>query len=170
MLSRTARTLLKPSTLTRTYVTAAPTSAPPPIPLVKSAVYDADEEPALHDMHYPKLSRDSRQLRPAFVSGGKRWDDMQERRNFGEPVPENEDIQSMWAPDVHKVKPASALSQLLFMFGVVGVFALGVDQIRARPHALPRGYPNNGLVREMSGTDDEQYAVRKQEENEIADE
>ncbi|BGP14294.1 hypothetical protein JCM10213_007733 [Rhodosporidiobolus nylandii] len=158
-----ARTALRRSAV-RAYVTHAPTTAPPPIPLVKSATYDPEVEPALADMGYPKLYRESRQLRPA-----RGWDDMQERRNFGEPTPENEDLQSLWAPDVHAVKPSSALSQLLLMFGVVGVFALGVEQIRARPHALPRGYPNNGLVREMSGTDDEQYAVRKQEDNEISE-
>jgi len=37
----------------------------------------------------------------------------------------------MWAPDVHKVKPASALAQLVAMFGAVGLFALGVYEVRA---------------------------------------
>ena len=46
-------------------------------------------------------------------------------------LPENDDIQSMWAPDVHKVKPASALAQLVAMFGAVGLFALGVYEVRA---------------------------------------
>ncbi|GAA6024749.1 hypothetical protein JCM10207_008884 [Rhodosporidiobolus poonsookiae] len=160
MLARSTRCLRA----VRTYATAAPATAPPPYPAVKTEPYDPDTEPALAAMNYPKLSRDSRQLRQP-----RGWWDAQERLNFGEPLPENEDLQSMWAPDVHKVKPSSALSQLLLMFGVVGVFALGVNEIRARPHALPRGYPNNGLVRELSGTDDEQYAARKQEDNEISE-
>ncbi|GAA5988058.1 hypothetical protein JCM11641_007913 [Rhodosporidiobolus odoratus] len=165
MLSRT--TLIRQSV--RCYATAAPTTAPPPIPLSPSSIYDAEQEPALNAMGYPKLYRQSRQLRPAYPAHGEKWFDMQERTHFGEPVPENEDIQSLWAPDVHKVNPASALSQLLLMFGAVGAFAYGVSVIRAQPHALPRGYPNNGLVRELSGTDDESFAARKQEDNEISE-
>lgn len=89
----------------------------------------------------------------------------------------------MWAPDVHKIKPSSALSQLLLMFGAVGVFAFGVYEMRAQPHAvstaeslpardltpdagrktmhtqLPRAYPHDGLVQALSGTEDSQYAV-----------
>ncbi|GAA5891230.1 hypothetical protein JCM6882_004629 [Rhodosporidiobolus microsporus] len=164
-----SRAVLRPSRAAlalRTYATAASAeSVPPPVPANSAPQYDADLEPALHNMGYPKLPRDSRQTRQP-----RGWWDMQERLNYGEPLAENEDLQSMWAPDVHKVKPSSALSQLLLMFGAVGVFAYGVSLIRAQPHALPRGYPNNGLVRELSGTDDEQYAARKQEENEISDE
>jgi NADH dehydrogenase (ubiquinone) 1 beta subcomplex subunit 8 len=108
---------------------------------------------------YPALSSASRQLR-----NPKGWWDNQERVNFGEPVrtvpyrstpsrvgdthpltsprrqlekvPENDDIQSMWAPDVHAIKPSSALSQLLLMFGAVGLFAFGVYEMRAQPHAV----------------------------------
>ena len=91
----------------------------------------------------------------------------------------------MWAPDVHKIKPSSALSQLLLMFGAVGLFAFGVYEMRAQPHAvsfpfsppsfgtgagtdpippflarqLPRAYPHDGIVQALSGTSDSQYAV-----------
>ncbi|GAA6044124.1 hypothetical protein JCM8097_004719 [Rhodosporidiobolus ruineniae] len=165
MLARTALRRAPALRSVASYATSAPATAPPPIPLTKSAPYDPDREPALAAMGYPELPRESRQLRQP-----RGWWDMQERLNFGEPIPENEDLQSLWAPDVHKVKPSSALLQLLLMFSAVGVFALGVSVIRAQPHALPRGYPHNGLVRELSGTDDEIHAARKQEENEISDE
>ena len=32
----------------------------------------------------------------------------------------------MWAPDVHKVRPSSAVAQLVTMFGLVGLFSVGV--------------------------------------------
>jgi len=41
-------------------------------------------------------------------------------------VPENDDVQSMWAPDVHKVRPSSALAQLATMLSLVGIFSVGV--------------------------------------------
>lgn len=117
-------------------------------------------------MGYPALSSASRQLR-----NPKGWWDNQERVNFGEPVrpiplfglstrstrhpdplplqvPENDDIQSMWAPDVHKIKPSSALSQLLLMFGAVGLFAFGVYEMRAQPHAVSQV----ALLLSLSGT------------------
>lgn len=92
-----------------------------------------------------------------------------ERINFGEAVPIDDDVQSMWAPDVHSIDPFSAFSQLVTAFAAVGVFAVGVWFIRAPAPALPRAYPYGGLVQELSGTDDKLYAARSIEENEIAE-
>ena len=78
MLRTTRRTL---PTLIRSYATSALATAPPPYPAVKSSLYDPDQEPALADLGYPKLSTQSRQLRSP-----KGWWDTQERINFGEPV------------------------------------------------------------------------------------
>ncbi|GAA5821331.1 hypothetical protein JCM10212_006782, partial [Sporobolomyces blumeae] len=128
----------------RAYATSAPATSPPPYPAVKSASYDPDLEPALADLAYPKLSSQSRQLR-----NPRGWWDTQERINFGEPVPENDDIQSMWAPDVHKVKPSSAFAQLMTMFGALAVFSYGVYNIAAPAPALPRAYPYDGLSKEL---------------------
>ncbi|GAA5892798.1 hypothetical protein JCM5296_006009 [Sporobolomyces johnsonii] len=115
----------------RTYATSSPATAPPPYPAVKTSTYDPDEEPALAAMGYPKLPEQSRQLRSP-----RGWWDNQERVNFGEPVPENDDVLGMWAPDRHAVKPSSALAQLLAMFGAVAVFSFGVYQITAPPPAV----------------------------------
>ncbi|BGP46624.1 hypothetical protein JCM10450v2_002471 [Rhodotorula kratochvilovae] len=157
-----ARTVLRRAALARTYATAAPDAAPPPVPLSKAPLYDQDREPALAAMGYPELSRDSRQLRSP-----RGWWDNQERVRFGEPVPENDDIQSMWAPDVHAVKPSSALTQLLLAFGAVGLFALGVYEIRGPAPMLPRAYPHDGLVKELSGTSDASFAARTEAENQV---
>lgn len=169
MLRTTARRTLP--TLTRSYVTGAPSTSPPPYPAVKSSLYDPDQEPALADLGYPKLSTASRQTRQP-----KGWWDTQERINFGEPVspsplltlgslslmrervlqlPENDDIQSMWAPDVHKVKPFSALSQLLTMFGALAVFSYGVYNIQA---PAPAVRSNPLLTRHSSKLDTDLFA------------
>ncbi|KAL8276607.1 hypothetical protein RQP46_010956 [Phenoliferia psychrophenolica] len=141
---------------------AASTVAPPPPTLTPATTYDPEEDPQLAGMGYPKLSTASRQTRSPYG-----WWDSQERVNFGEPVPENDDIQSMWAPDVHKVKPLSAFSQLLLAFSAVGTFAGVVYFIQAPPPALPRAYPFDGLVKELSGTDEAIYAARTESENVI---
>ncbi|BGP54324.1 hypothetical protein JCM8202_000756 [Rhodotorula sphaerocarpa] len=140
-------------------------TAPPPIPASTAPQYNPDHEPALHAMGYPALSGASRQLR-----NPKGWWDNQERVNFGEPVPENDDIQSMWAPDVHKIRPSSALTQLLMAFGGVGLFSFFVYEMRAPAPALPRAYPHDGLVQALSGTEDSQYAARTEAENAVEEE
>ncbi|GAA5856297.1 hypothetical protein JCM9279_006412 [Rhodotorula babjevae] len=157
-----ARTALRRAAALRTYATAAatPDVSPPPIPANKAPLYDPDREPALAQIGYPELSRDSRQLRSP-----KGWWDNQERIQFGEPLPENDDIQSMWAPDVHKVKPASALAQLVAMFGAVALFALGVYEVRASAPMLPRAYPYDGLSKELGGS-----PARTEAENAVEDE
>lgn len=77
-----ARTALRRAAALRTYATAAaPDASPPPIPATKAPMYDPDREPALAQIGYPELSRDSRQLRSP-----KGWWDNQERIQFGEPV------------------------------------------------------------------------------------
>lgn len=197
MLSSITRTLPRASLLarsTRAYATSLP--PPPPVP-AGTPSYDPSLDPQLAGLNYPQLSTESRQARSP-----RGWWDQQERVNFGEPVslrtfvsscregqlmrraqvPENDDIQSMWAPDIHKVKPLSAVMQLLTAFALVGVFAGGVYMIRAPapavrpfpigwerlkdadelvpPAQLPRAYPYDGLVKELSGTEDALYAVR----------
>ncbi|KAM0754716.1 hypothetical protein T439DRAFT_321754 [Meredithblackwellia eburnea MCA 4105] len=157
-----ARTVRRIGTtsLRAAYATAAPAPAPPSgLPS-----YDPQEDPQLAGFNYPKLSTASRQTRNPLG-----WWDIQERVQFNEPVPENDDIQSMWAPDVHKVKPSSALSQLLLMFSALGAFATGVYYIKADAPGVPRAYPYGGLVKELSGTDDAEYAARPDTANVLED-
>ncbi|KAK4704338.1 NADH dehydrogenase (ubiquinone) 1 beta subcomplex subunit 8, partial [Phenoliferia sp. Uapishka_3] len=140
---------------------ASTAASPPPLPS-SAATYDPEEDPQLAAMGYPKLSTASRQTRGPYG-----WWDMQERVQFGEPVPENDDIQSMWAPDVHKIKPFSAFSQLILALSGVATFAGVVYFIQAPPPALPRAYPYEGLVKELSGTDDALFAARPDSANVI---
>ncbi|BGP23247.1 NADH dehydrogenase (ubiquinone) 1 beta subcomplex 8 [Rhodotorula toruloides] len=161
-----ARSLLRRSaaTLSRSYATHAPEGLPP-VPksaAIETSEYDLVEEPALAGMKYPKMYEDSRQLRNPLHY----WD-KQERVNFGEPVPLNDDLQSVWAPDYHKIAPSSALLQLGIAFSLIGLFAFAVAETRPDAPALPRAFPYDGLVKELSGTDDPQFAVRTDAENQV---
>lgn len=53
---------------------------------------------------------------------------------------ESDDILSMWAPDVHKVAPSSALFQLILAGAGVALFSGGVYLIKASPPGVPREY------------------------------
>jgi hypothetical protein len=77
------------------------------------------------------LRRSSSSLPPSLLPSPPRADE-----GRGDQLPENDDLQTMWAPDVHKIKPFSAVSQLLFMFGAVAVFSAGVYVIQAPPPAV----------------------------------
>ncbi|CAL1716685.1 unnamed protein product [Somion occarium] len=129
----------------RTYAT--------PVPYLKE-----EEDPQLAD--YPRVPAISKQTRPA-----KGWDDPQMRRNFGEPLHENEEAFSMWGPDIPLVPPNVALKQSsiavlgFVIFGLVVKFALIPD----RP-AVPREYPFSGLVNELGGL--EENKARPEHESE----
>lgn len=149
---------------TRAYASAAApkAAAVASFPLPTHAKYDPELDPQLAGLDYPLLSSASRQLRSP-----KGYWDSQERANFDEPVPENEDLQSMWAPDVHRIAPFSAFSQLLTAFAGVSLFAAFVYLIAVPPKGLPRAYPHDGLVMALSGTTDPTFAARTTAENEV---
>ncbi|SCZ98916.1 BZ3500_MvSof-1268-A1-R1_Chr3-1g05706 [Microbotryum saponariae] len=151
------RSLLRPlsRSMRAGYATHAPSSAAaaaaaatPAATASPSERYDPEEDPQLADMGYPKLYTTSRQLRSP-----RGWWDNQERINFGEPA-KNDDIQSMWAPDVHSIKPSSALLQLATMFGVLGLFAGTVYFLRPAPPAMPRTYPTDPSERAIHARPD----------------
>lgn len=55
---------------------------------------------------------------------------------MGAQVSENDDLQGMWAPDVHKIKPSSAVAQLLTAFAGLAIFSAGIYVIQAPPPAV----------------------------------
>lgn len=65
----------------------------------------------------------------------------------------------MWAPDVHNEPPSRAFAQLALMSGVMALFAGLVYIGHPEKPGIVRQYPYDGLVQELSGTDDQQYAV-----------
>ena len=72
---------------------------------------------------------------------------------------ENDDALSMWGPDEHKKPVHLAAAQLFLMSGVLASIAGFIYLIQPDLPAARRMYPYEGLVKELSGTDDQQYAV-----------
>ncbi|CCM00105.1 uncharacterized protein FIBRA_02132 [Fibroporia radiculosa] len=122
------------------------------------AAVKEDDDPQLAD--YPRLPYISRQRLPA-----RGWDDWQMRRNFGDPLHEQDEIISMWGPDASVVEPSTALRHFTIAF--LGFFAFGATVkyalIPERP-SVPREYPFSGLVTELGGL--EENKARPEDESE----
>ncbi|KAH0833031.1 Ndufb8, NADH dehydrogenase 19kDa subunit [Lanmaoa asiatica] len=107
-----------------------------------------EKDPQLGD--YPELQWQSSQTLPP-----RGWWDQSMRRNFGDPVPEYEEVLSMWGPDISVVPPRTALLQFTLAasafvgFGFLCKFVL----LPERP-TVPREYPFSGLVKELGGLED----------------
>ncbi|RCH85944.1 hypothetical protein CU098_009835, partial [Rhizopus stolonifer] len=69
------------------------------------------QDPQIGD--YPNLPRNSLQARGPYG-----WWDPQDKRNFGEPLHEEDEIMSVWAPDLHNYSPHKAAAQLALFAGV----------------------------------------------------
>ncbi|EGN98894.1 NADH dehydrogenase 1 beta subcomplex [Serpula lacrymans var. lacrymans S7.3] len=113
------------------------------------ATYNAQQrDPQLAD--YPDVPFVSNQTLPA-----RGWWDQQMRRNFGDPVHENDEVLSMWGPDPPVVPPRTALlhfsiaAMTFVSFGLLCNFVL----LPERP-TVPREYPYSGLVRELGGLEE----------------
>ncbi|EPQ52801.1 hypothetical protein GLOTRDRAFT_5675, partial [Gloeophyllum trabeum ATCC 11539] len=102
------------------------------------------EDPQLNG--YPRLPYVSRQYLPP-----KGWEDPQMRRNFGDTLHEQEEILSMWGPDISVVPPETALRQFsLAVLVFVGIGAICYALVPDSP-VLPRQYPFDGLKEELGG-------------------
>ncbi|PWY97225.1 hypothetical protein BCV70DRAFT_70189 [Testicularia cyperi] len=110
-----------------------------------SMAQQSEKDPQLGD--YPDLPFVSNQTRKY----SPKWWDPQEKRNFGETPHEQDDVLSVWAPDVHAVPAASALRQFLVAIGVVVLFGSTVYYATPERPALPRTYPRDGLGSELGG-------------------
>jgi len=124
-------------------------------PMVVPTPDEIANDVQLAGLGYPQLPQVSRQLRPAKNG----WWDPQERVNFNETLPENDDTLSMWAPDVHKKPAHLAAAQFALASGVMAAFALLLYTVGTEAPAAKRTYPYDGLVKELSGTDDQTYAA-----------
>jgi len=110
---------------------------------------------------YPHLSNTSRQTLPAYG-----WWDQQNRRNYGDPLHEQEDIVGMWGPDAPHVPPPTALKH----FGVAVLcwlaFAFSVSFFVPKRDAVPRSYPYDGLLLEQGGLEANKAPVYEPEDSE----
>ncbi|PWN18186.1 hypothetical protein BCV69DRAFT_263561, partial [Microstroma glucosiphilum] len=106
-----------------------------------------EKDPQLGD--YPDVPAKSYQSRRY----DKSWWDPQEKRNFGEIPGEQDDVLSVWAPDIHAgVKPSFALRQLgIATLGFCSFFSV-VYYFAADSPAERRTYPRDGLAEELGNS------------------
>ncbi|PWN41563.1 hypothetical protein IE81DRAFT_324421 [Ceraceosorus guamensis] len=110
---------------------------------VRKVEPSAQKDPQLGD--YPDFEPVSRQWR----RWNPKWWDQQEKRNFGETLHESDDTLSVWAPDVHKISGPSALFQFSIAAACMGAFAGLVYLTYPEKPAIPRVYPDGGLVKAL---------------------
>merc|ERR1712141_346918 len=101
---------------------------------------------------YPNLPERSYQLRDPYV---KYWD-QQDRRNFGEPLHEEDDILSIWMPDRHDESMTTAneaLRNLCIAFGLLGfIYYLSTFYNEENSsEVVPKLFPYNNLYLENGG-------------------
>ncbi|KAL1925241.1 uncharacterized protein VTP21DRAFT_124 [Calcarisporiella thermophila] len=116
---------------------------------------------------YPDLPWTNAQTKPVFG-----WWDEQERRNYNETIHEEDEILSIWSPDLHKYNPYKALFQLSLFFAGVGLFAYNIKESHPVSPVIPRTYPYDGLKNELGGSTvaDKSLAARSENDEEAADE
>ncbi|KAI9720300.1 MAG: hypothetical protein M1828_005763 [Chrysothrix sp. TS-e1954] len=126
-----------------------PNSASLPHSRQASSIPSADPEVTDPGMNggYVNPPRIKRQFRDPHAD----WWDPVEKRNFGEPVHEDNDILAVFSPEEYTHMPAgkAALHFLTFV-GAVGLLAALVNRFYPDTPAVPKGYPG-GLDVELGG-------------------
>ncbi|CRG91521.1 NADH dehydrogenase (ubiquinone) 1 beta subcomplex 8 [Talaromyces islandicus] len=107
-----------------------------------------DEDPHLNG-NYPNPPAIKRQFRDP----NGQWWDKQERRNFGEPIHEDNDILGVFSPEQynHVTSKKAFLSIGTFVAGFLGFCGLVSMYYPDKP-STPRTFPN-GLEKELGGTE-----------------
>ncbi|KIY67261.1 hypothetical protein CYLTODRAFT_444123 [Cylindrobasidium torrendii FP15055 ss-10] len=109
---------------------------------------------------YPKVPDTNRQHLPP-----RGWDDMFNRRNFNDPIHEQEELYSMWGPDIPPIAPHIALRR--FGYAVLSFISVGTFIKFALVPDAPatrRDYPYGGLVTELGGVDELKARVEEDTE------
>lgn len=99
-----------------------------------------------------------------YRSPDAKWDDPQNRRNFGQILHPDDDILNLWSPAYYDAVPdATAVRWQLYFFAGVGVFsAIMYTFFYPERRAVPRSYPD-GLARDFGAKTPEEaelYGVR----------
>ncbi|KAL0577128.1 hypothetical protein V5O48_004842 [Marasmius crinis-equi] len=119
------------------------------------------EEPTILT-EYPDVPAINRQYLPP-----KGWQDNQMRRNYGDPLHEQEELHSMWSPDIPTIDPNLALKRFAMAFlGFAGAFMLIKEVGTPEPHFVRRTYPYGGLVKELGGTEENKARVEEEASSE----
>ncbi|PVF95310.1 hypothetical protein CPB86DRAFT_788179 [Serendipita vermifera] len=97
---------------------------------------------------YPQLEGHSNQERAP-----KGWWDNQYRRNFGEPLHEQDEALNMFSPDLPhtNIEPRQALAQASLAFAGFAAIMTFLAYTRPEAPAARRTYPRDGLDGELGG-------------------
>ncbi|KAH7107160.1 hypothetical protein BKA62DRAFT_686150 [Auriculariales sp. MPI-PUGE-AT-0066] len=107
-------------------------------------------DPQLGD--YPDLPTVYAQHRNPFMDEhGVRWDDIQNRRQFGQPLHAEDDALGIWSPDVPHVPPQRALFHFMIAVSLFVGYAALVPALQVEPPVARRSYPYDGLSKELGG-------------------
>ncbi|KAI5781834.1 hypothetical protein EDC01DRAFT_231929 [Geopyxis carbonaria] len=97
---------------------------------------------------YVNPAYERRQFRDPYA----KWWDQQERRNFGEPVHEDNDMLGRFSPEEYTwINPAKGAAQIgMFIATVFGLCGVIYTWYPDKP-AVPRTFPHNGLEVALGG-------------------
>ncbi|KAG5651943.1 hypothetical protein H0H81_006885 [Sphagnurus paluster] len=110
---------------------------------------------------YPQLPFTSRQNLPALG-----WQDPLLRRNFGDTLHEEDEVLSMWGPDVPPVPPSTATLHFAIAASLfVGFGFLAKNVLQQDAPAIRREYPFSGLVTELGGLEENKARTESIEED-----
>ncbi|KAI9297421.1 hypothetical protein K502DRAFT_287968 [Neoconidiobolus thromboides FSU 785] len=93
---------------------------------------------------YPHLPLNNFQQRNPWI-----YDDQQDRRNFGEPLNQQDEILTVWGPDQYELPAGRALFELACVGGFIATAAYFYSFVAPESPAVPRSYPFNGLREEL---------------------
>ncbi|KAF9086407.1 hypothetical protein BGX23_008912 [Mortierella sp. AD031] len=108
---------------------------------------------------YPNLPMYNQQWRDANPSAGY-WD-RQDRRNFGETVPEEDEVLNIWSPDVWAFPAALGVKRLLAAAAAFIGFGYLLVKTQPEPHFTRRNYPHDGLLEALGVDASDEVMVEK---------
>ncbi|KAG0208542.1 hypothetical protein BGX28_000546 [Mortierella sp. GBA30] len=108
---------------------------------------------------YPNMPMYNQQWRDAAPSAGY-WD-LQDRRHFGETVPEEDEVLNIFSPDVDYFSPSTGAKGLLAAAIAFLGFGYLLSNTRPEPHFVRRGYPHDGLAEELGVDASDEVMVEK---------
>ncbi|KAF9170712.1 hypothetical protein BGX21_007942 [Mortierella sp. AD011] len=108
---------------------------------------------------YPGLPMYNQQWRDGNPSAGY-WD-RQDRRNFGETVPEEDEVLNIWSPDVWAFTASFGMKRLLTAAAAFLGFGYLVSETRPEPHFERRSYPHDGLLEALGVDPSDEVMVAK---------
>ncbi|KAJ1655752.1 hypothetical protein IWQ61_004552 [Dispira simplex] len=116
-----------------------------------------DPDPQIDD--YPNLPHVSTYEKPPLG-----WDNMQDRRNFGDTVQEQDEILGAWGPTVYPGDTRTVLRDWSFFAAFIGLVSTVAYITYPEPNFERRTYPFDGLRVELGGdpnsTNDRRFQAR----------